>query len=79
MTPRRTRHQQVLPNRRFARLLPAAMATVALAGASVAGPAAARADAHRAAHAGPPPKVVTAVPSSAVRRNSTRQPNAAAK
>ncbi len=57
--PRRSRHQQVLPNRRFARLLPAALATVALTGASVAGPAAARADTQRANHAGPPAKILT--------------------
>jgi hypothetical protein len=57
--PRRSRHQQVLPNRRFARLLPAAFATVALAGASVAGPAAARADSQRATHAAPTAKILT--------------------
>jgi hypothetical protein len=77
MSPRRTLHKQVLPNRRFARLLPAAMASVALAGASFAGPAAARADTQRAAHAVPPPKVTTTIPSATPVRGATRQPNSA--
>jgi hypothetical protein len=72
-----SRHKQVLPNRRFARLLPAAAATIALAGASFAGPAAARADAHRHSHAGPPPKVTTTIPSASPVRDATPQPNAA--
>lgn len=76
MSSRRTLHSQVLPNRRFARLLPAAMASVALAGASFAGPAAARADTQRAAHAAPPAKITTTVPSATKVRQPTRQPNA---
>jgi hypothetical protein len=79
MTPRRTHHKQVLPNRRFARLLPTAMATVALAGASFTGPAAARADANRSAHANPPATVATTLPAPSVGRETTQQPNAAAK
>jgi hypothetical protein len=54
MTPRRTRHHQPLPNRRFRRLLPTAVLAATLA-ASSAGPAAARADAQRAGHRSPPP------------------------
>jgi hypothetical protein len=54
--PRRSRHQQVRPNRRFARKLPVALAGIALALPGIAGPASARADTHRAAHAGPPPQ-----------------------
>jgi hypothetical protein len=77
MSSRRTLHKQVLPNRRFARLLPAAMASVALTGASFAGPAAARADTHRAAHAGPPPKVSTTIPGATAIRDATPQPNRA--
>jgi hypothetical protein len=76
MSPRRTLHSQVRPNRRFARLLPAAMASVALAGASFAGPAAARADTQRAAHATPPAKITTIIPSATRVRETTRQPNA---
>jgi hypothetical protein len=79
MSPRRTLHSQVLPNRRFARLLPAAMASVALAGASFAGPAAARADTQRTAHAAPPAKITTTIPSAARVRQATRQPNSAAR
>jgi peptidoglycan/LPS O-acetylase OafA/YrhL len=52
MTPRRTHQHQPRPNRRFRRLVPAAVLTATLAAAS-AGPAAARADAQRAAHSGP--------------------------
>jgi hypothetical protein len=78
MPPRRNPQQQVRPNRRFSRLLPAAAATIALAGASFAGPAAARADAHRHSHAGPPPKVSTTIPSAVPDRDPTPQPNAAA-
>jgi hypothetical protein len=77
MTPRRNHYRQALPNRRFSRLLPAAIASVALAGASFAGPAAARADVQRAAHAGPPPKVSTTLQSATAVRDATRQPNAA--
>jgi hypothetical protein len=79
MSPRRTLHSQVLPNRRFARLLPAAMASVALAGASFAGPAAARADTQRAAHAAPPAKISTTIPSATRVRGVTRQPNSASR
>jgi hypothetical protein len=75
--PRRSRYQQVRPNRRFARLLPAALATVALAGASAAGPSAARADTQRAAHSNPPAKVSATVPPATTPRTATRQPNAA--
>ncbi|WP_028059537.1 hypothetical protein [Candidatus Solirubrobacter pratensis] len=71
MPARRTLRKQILPNRRFARLLPAAMASVALAGASFAGPAAARADTQRAAHASPPPKLSSAT----LRRDATRRPS----
>jgi hypothetical protein len=78
MPARRNHQKQVLPNRRFSRLLPAAAATIALAGASFAGPAAARADAHRHSHhAGPAPKVSTTVPSAVPDRDPTPQPNAA--
>jgi hypothetical protein len=77
MPPRRNHHQQVRPNRRFSRLLPAAAATIALAGASFAGPAAARADTHRHSHAAPPPKVSTTIPSAVPDRDPTPQPNAA--
>jgi hypothetical protein len=52
------------------------MATVALAGASVAGPAAARADAQRAAHAAPAPEVTVTAPSAFPARSTTPQPNA---
>jgi hypothetical protein len=79
MTPRRTHRRQVLPNRRFSRLLPAAIATAALAGASFTGPAAARADLRRAAHAAPPAKVSTTIPSAAGARDPTRQPKAASR
>jgi hypothetical protein len=54
MTPRRTNHKQPRPNRRFRRLVPAAVLTATLAAASSAGPAAARADAQRAGHRRPP-------------------------
>ncbi len=79
MPPRRNHQKQVRPNRRFSRLLPAAAATIALAGASFAGPAAARADAHRHSHthARPPAKVSTTVPSAVPDRGPTPQPNAA--
>jgi len=77
MPPRRNHTKQVLPNRRFSRLLPAAAATIALAGASFAGPAAARADAHRHSHAKPPAKVSTTVPAAVPDRDPTRQPNSA--
>jgi hypothetical protein len=76
MPPRRTHRKQVLPNRRFSRLLPAAAATIALAGASFAGPAAARADAHRHSHAKPPAKISTTVPAAVPDRDPTPQPNA---
>jgi hypothetical protein len=78
MPPRRNHHKQVLPNRRFSRLLPAAAATIALAGASFAGPAAARADAQRHTHAKPPAKISTTVPSAVTDRGPTPQPNAGA-
>jgi len=74
--PRRSRHQQVRPDRRFAKKLPAVLATVTLAGASLVGPAAARADARRAAHASPPARVSVTSPASLPSRTSTRQPNA---
>jgi hypothetical protein len=77
MPARRNHHKQVLPNRRFSRLLPAAAATIALAGASFAGPAAARADTHRQSHAKPPAKVSTTMPSAVTDRDPTPQPNAA--
>ena len=77
MTPRRNHHKQVLPNRRFSRLLPAAAASIAIAGASFAGPAAARADTHRHAHAKPPAKVSTTIPSAVTDRDPTPQPHAA--
>jgi hypothetical protein len=67
--------REPLPNRRFRRLLPAALATVALAGASVAGPAAARADVQRAAHSSPPAKVASLPLSAPVTRHATRQPH----
>jgi hypothetical protein len=54
MTPRRTRHRQPRPNRRFRRLLPTAVLTATLAAGASAGPAAARADAQRAGHRVPP-------------------------
>jgi hypothetical protein len=60
MTPRRTRHHQPRPNRRFRRLLPTAVLTATLAAASSGGPAAARADAQRAGHRSPPPARVLA-------------------
>jgi peptidoglycan/LPS O-acetylase OafA/YrhL len=47
--------RQPLPNRRFRRLLPAALATAALATAGFAGPA--RADAHHPPRAKPAPAV----------------------
>jgi hypothetical protein len=75
MPQRRNHHKQVLPNRRFSRLLPAAAATIALAGASFAGPAAARADAHRHSHAKPPAKVSTTIPGAVPDRDPTPQPN----
>jgi hypothetical protein len=73
--PRRSRHQQVRPNRRFARKLPAALAGIAIALPGVVGPASARADTQRAAHAGPPPSSATAT--AAPVRGGTRQPNSA--
>jgi hypothetical protein len=60
MTPRRTRHQQPRPNRRFRRLLPTAVLTATLAAGASAGPASARADAQRGGHRVPP--VVHIVP-----------------
>jgi hypothetical protein len=79
MPARRNHHKQVLPNRRFSRLLPAAAATIALAGASFAGPAAARADTHRHSHhAGPPPKVSTTIPAAVPDRDPTAQPHSSA-
>jgi hypothetical protein len=78
MPPRRNHAKQVRPNRRFSRLLPAAAATIALAGASFAGLAVARADTHRSSHhAGPPPKVSTTIPGAVPDRGPTPQPNSA--
>jgi hypothetical protein len=55
------------------------MASVALAGASFAGPAAARADTQRAAHAAPPAKISTTIPGATRLRDATRQPNSASR
>jgi hypothetical protein len=77
MTPRRNHHKQALPNRRFRRLLPAAVASAALVGASVAGPAAVRADVQRAAHAAPPAKVASLAAAKQAARDASGQPNSA--
>jgi hypothetical protein len=58
--------RQPLPNRRFRRLLPAALAVAALATASTAGPAAAKPDAHR--HVRPAKPLVVTAPAAAVSR-----------
>jgi hypothetical protein len=61
--------RQPLPNRRFRRLLPAALATAALASAGFAGPA--RAD---AAHHRPPPRAKPAVSATVSATTTTRAP-----
>jgi hypothetical protein len=68
--------RQSLPNRRFRRLLPAALATAALAAGSLAGPARAATD-HR--HHAPPrakPQLVVTAPATAVTRTPRVQPTA---
>jgi hypothetical protein len=78
MTPRRTYHRQPRPNRRFRRLLPAAVLTATIAAASSGGPAAARADAQRAGHAPPHPvHVLAPATKAAAARQATVQPNSA--
>src|SRR3954447_16238302 len=70
--PMNAHFRQPLPNRRFRRLLPAALAAAALATASTAGPAAAKPD--RAAHAKPPKPLVVTAPDAAVSRTPRAQP-----
>jgi hypothetical protein len=65
-------YRQPKTNRRFRRLLPAAMASAALAATSIAGPAAAKSPAH--VHAAPPKRVVVTAPAAAVSRTPTTQP-----
>jgi hypothetical protein len=60
--------RQPLPNRRFRRLLPAALATAALAGAGFAGPAKADTAHHR------PPRAKPAVTATVTATTTTRAP-----
>ena len=62
--------RQPLPNRRFRRLLPAALATAALAGAGFAGPAKADTGHHRP----PPPRAKPAVSATVSGATTTRTP-----
>jgi hypothetical protein len=70
--PMNAHFRQPLPNRRFRRLLPAALAAAALATASSAGPAAAKPT--HAAHAKPPKPLVLTAPAAAVSRTPRAQP-----
>jgi hypothetical protein len=64
--------RQPLPNRRFRRLLPAALASAALATAGVAAPA--KADVHRPPHV--KPAVSVTVPATTTTRAPRVQPRA---
>ena len=66
-------YRQALPNRRFRRLLPAVLASAALATTSIAGPATAKTN-HT--HARPAKPVVTNAPAAAVNRSPTVQASA---
>jgi hypothetical protein len=68
-------HRQALPNRRFRKLLPAAVAVAALASASVAGPAKAAPQQHP--HGRPAPPSAAVAPVVTARRQATPQPNGA--
>jgi hypothetical protein len=65
-------YRQPLPNRRFRRLLPAVLATAALATGSLAGPAAAKTSGH--AHAKPPKPGVVNAAAAPVSRSPRTQP-----
>jgi hypothetical protein len=65
-------YRQPLPNRRFRRLLPAVLASAALATTSIAGPAAAKTP-HRA-HATPAKPLVVTAPATTVSRSPRTQP-----
>jgi hypothetical protein len=67
-------YRQPLPNRRFRRLLPAVLASAALATTSIAGPAAAKTP--QRAHAKPPKPLVVNQPAAAVSRAPRVQPTA---
>jgi hypothetical protein len=70
--------RQPLPNRRFRRLLPAALAAAALATGSLAGPARAATSHHHGPPRGakPPSQLVVTAPATAVTRAPRVQPTA---
>lgn len=68
--------RQPLPNRRFRRLLPAALASAALATGSFAGPARAATHHPGPPHGAPAARLVVTGPSSAVNRTPRVQPSA---
>ena len=68
--------RQPLPNRRFRRLLPAALATAALATGSLAGPARADTGHHHAPPRAKPSRLVVTAPATAVTRTPRAQPTA---
>src|SRR3954471_3560960 len=74
--PMNAHFRQPLPNRRFRRLLPAALAAAALATASTAGPAAARTGTPAHRQAKPPKPLVVTQPAAAVSRAPRVQPTA---
>jgi hypothetical protein len=68
--------RQSLPNRRFRRLLPAALAAAALTTGSLAGPARAATSRHPAPPPRAKPHVVVTAPATAVARTPRVQPTA---